>query len=332
MNRILRELGFEDLWLSRSRPHGVGHQVSRIIRVIQSRILPARMKKGTVVFCQTPFPLFWSPTHVAFLRNARRNGAFVVTLLHDINTARGRVRSDEDGLSPESRDFIANSDVVISHNRRMTDWLSARGIPKEKLIDLEIFDYLADGFSPVPATSFERCVTIAGNLGQRKAGYLSDLGTIEDVDWRLFGPKFNPNDTKGPTIHYCGCFPPDDIPRHLTTGFGLVWDGDSVDTCAGDHGTYLRINNPHKLSLYLASGLPVIVWDQSAAADFVRKHDVGLSVCSLREIGGRLAEVSESDYGRFNRNACSISARLRSGFFTKSAIAKALEHLDKSRL
>ena len=34
-----------------------------------------------------------------------------------------------------------------------------------------------------------------------------------------------------------------------------MWDGPSPDTCAGVYGAYLRYNNPHKTSLYLAAGL-----------------------------------------------------------------------------
>lgn len=330
VNRIVHELGFEDLWLSRRRTSFVGHQFSRIVRMLQSRFLPAGMNKGTIVFCQTMFPLSWSPAHIAFLRNARRHGASVVTLFHDIDVARGRTLADADGLSRDSRDFLDNSDVAISHNARMTEWLAARGVDRAKIVDLGIFDYLADGFEPAADAPFERCVTIAGNLGLHKAGYLADLGGIADVDWRLFGPMFDPDRTKGPTLRHCGCFPPDEIPRRLTAGFGLVWDGTSVDSCAGGHGEYLRINNPHKLSLYLASGLPVIVWDESAAADFVRENDVGFAVRSLREIGARLAVLSEADYSRFKRNARGVSAKLRAGHFTKAALAKALALVDNT--
>ena len=330
VNRIVHGQGFEDLWLARQRTSFVGHQYSRAVRMLQSRLLPARIEKGTVVFCQTPFPLSWSPAHVSFLRNARRRDARVITLFHDIDVARGRTLADADGLSRDSRDFLENSDVVISHNARMTDWLSDHGIDREKVVDLEIFDYLADGFTPSGEAPFERCVTIAGNLGLHKAGYLADLGRITDVDWRLYGPMFDPDRTKGPTIRHNGCFPPSEIPRHLASGFGLVWDGTSVESCAGGHGEYLRINNPHKLSLYLAAGLPVIVWDEAAAADFVRNHDVGLSVPSLRNLGPALAQVTPERYAAFKRNALAISEKLRSGHFTKTALAKALAILDNT--
>lgn len=331
INRIVHGMGFEDRWLARRLPTFVGHQISRIVRMAQSRFLSSRLGVDDVVFCQTPFPLSWSPAHVAFLRNARRRGAIVVTLFHDIDTARGRVEAESDGLSRESRDFLRVSDAVISHNSRMTAWLAKAGVDASKIVDLEIFDYLIDGFEPSSAVSSGRSVAIAGNLGLHKAGYLAELGSVTDVEWNLFGPMFDAGRTKGPTIHYRGCFPPDEIPRRLTAGFGLVWDGDSTRTCAGGHGEYLRLNNPHKLSLYLASGLPVVVWNESAASDFVRAHGVGISVASLQEVGPAVSALSDAAISRMKRNAVAVSAKLRAGHFTRAALERAIARARQRR-
>ena len=50
---------------------------------------------------------------------------------------------------------------------------------------------------------------------------------------------------------------------------GLIWDGAS-DSSDEDIGmkNYTRYNNPHKLSCYMAAGLPVIVWEKSAISKF----------------------------------------------------------------
>ena len=53
--------------------------------------------------------------------------------------------------------------------------------------------------------------------------------------------------------------------------WGLVWDGNSIDTCSGNFGEYLRLNAPFKFSLYLAAKRPVVVWRESAMAEYVRK-------------------------------------------------------------
>ena len=61
-------------------------------------------------------------------------------------------------------------------------------------------------------------------------------------------------------------------------------------------GKYLKINNPHKLSLYLAVGLPVVIWDEAAEAEFVLKENVGFTVKSLYDLPEKLEAVSDNDY------------------------------------
>ena len=151
-----------------------------------------------------------------------------------------------------------------------------------------------------------------------------ELGQILSVVFQLMG--INYDDTyENSNVTYLGAFSPDDVPNHLTNGFGLVWDGDSLDTCSGPTGNYLRYNNPHKLSLYLASGLPVIVWGDSAEADFVLKNGLGLTVSSLRELETQLADLSEEEYSVFLSNVRKVSKQLRDGHFLKQALSRSIK-------
>ena len=106
----------------------------------------------------------------------------------------------------------------------------------------------------------------------------------------------------------------------MVNGFGLVWDGNSADTCSGNTGDYLRYNNPHKLSMYLASGLPVIIWSQAAEAPLVLEKGVGIAVSSLREIPEVLSGVDAVRYGKMRERVLALSGELRSGYYTKRAI------------
>ena len=113
----------------------------------------------------------------------------------------------------------------------------------------------------------------------------------------------------------------------LEGGFGLIWNGDSMETCDGDMGNYLRYNSPHKLSLYLAAGMPVIIWEEAAAAEFVREHGVGIAVSSLRELPEILHNVTKERYEEYLKNIVPLSEKLRSGAYTKRAIRAAEEIL-----
>ena len=114
---------------------------------------------------------------------------------------------------------------------------------------------------------------------------------------------------------------------HLQGGFGLVWDGDSAHTCSGMYGEYLKINNPHKASLYLASGFPIIVWSQSALADFVRNNNCGIFVNSLFEIEETLKSISEGEYQELIKNSKMIGRKIRQGHYLKTAVEKCEKEL-----
>lgn len=64
-------------------------------------------------------------------------------------------------------------------------------------------------------------------------------------------------------VMYKGSFKPEQI-DHIHGSWGLVWDGNSIEGCEGELGNYLKINAPHKISLYIAAEL----------SEKVRKGDV----------------------------------------------------------
>ncbi len=132
-------------------------------------------------------------------------------------------------------------------------------------------------------------------------------------------------------ICYKGSFPADELPAHLEGSFGLVWDGESASTCSGIFGRYLRINNPHKTSLYLACGMPVVIWDQAALAPFVVENKVGIAVGSLEETGKRIAALSDAQYSEMRANAAEIARKLRRGWFTRCAMETVEEILKGGR-
>ncbi|MBT8943652.1 galactofuranosyltransferase, partial [Lactobacillus delbrueckii subsp. bulgaricus] len=85
----------------------------------------------------------------------------------------------------------------------------------------------------------------------------------------------------------------------LNSGFGLIWYGSSIETCDGAFGNYLRYNDPHKLSLYLASALPVIIWSQAAEASFIIDNNLGLTIDSLNDLPKVLNKVTKEEYEHF---------------------------------
>ena len=83
------------------------------------------------------------------------------------------------------------------------------------------------------------------------------------------------------------------------------------------------IINPHKLSLYLSSGLPVIIWKEAAEADFVEKQGVGICVDSLKELSAKFEMLDENAYNKYAESVRELSEKLRTGQFGKYAILSA---------
>ena len=129
---------------------------------------------------------------------------------------------------------------------------------------------------------------------------------------------------------YCGSFLPNIIPYNLNGSFGLIWDGDTVSECTGLMGEYTRYNNPHKLSMYIAAGLPVIVWKESAIARFVIDNNIGLTVNNLTEIEGYIKKLDNNDYNDFLRNIKKLQKEVCSGYFTNKALTKVEEIIQES--
>ena len=169
-------------------------------------------------------------------------------------------------------------------------------------------------------------IAIAGNLAKVKAGYIPkifDEGHNQGLEVNLFGTRYE-DDGINKNLIYHGAFPPEELAAHLKGDFGLVWDGLEAVTCAGNTGNYLRYNNPHKASMYLSAGMPVIVWSEAAIADFVLANGVGITVDSLYDLEDRINSISPAEYEILCQNAQEISKKLRNGYYTSSAIEKAI--------
>ena len=123
---------------------------------------------------------------------------------------------------------------------------------------------------------------------------------------------------------YHGSFDADILPGMLDSSFGLVWDGPVSNTCAGNMGNYMRFNNPHKVSLYISAGIPVIIWSEAALAGLVKDNKIGFTVSSLEEIPERLRSVTDEEYMSYISNLKPLQRQVRDGYFLKEAVKTAV--------
>ena len=283
------------------------------------------VRRGAVLVLQHPYRAP-DPERERVLRALKEEkGVRFIAVVHDAEKVRDYCMTPY--MEHEFSFMLETADIFIVHNEVMRDYFLRQRIPAESLITLGLFDYLCKEWKENHEEYEPGKVVYAGSMMQDKSPFLAKLKEVPRVEYHLYGPYYEEKLISGDNIIYHGSVPPDELPGKLMRGFGLVWDGDSIDTCSGKTGEYLRFNNPHKLSLYLAAGLPVIIWKYAEKAEFVKNHHCGVLVESLYELPNLLRGISEGDYREYSDNALEISKQLRNGVYTKTAIEEAERRL-----
>ena len=283
----------------------------------------SQLKSGDQLLIQFPM-LHHSFFTTRLVRKIQRRGVQVYFIIHDLEALR-YANLDTVPLKHKIRVHLQESsllkvaDGVIAHNPIMKSVLVEKGIPEHKLVSLEIFDYLIPNHQEKDGLSKDQPIIVAGNLAQEKAGYLYQLPARPA--YNLYGVGFDESRALANETYF-GSFLPDELPAALEGGFGLVWDGDSAETCSGVFGEYLRYNNSHKASLYLAAGFPLVVWKQSALSHFVLENGCGIAVESLHDLSQAIEQLDDKDYQDLVEKTKYIGKKIRDGFFLTNALNK----------
>lgn len=333
--RIDLEQIFEDCGMKRmSIPSIEGErESSHIFKTIHSHLKVAStweerlslLKAGDAIILQFPV-VEHSVLLFNILKKIKRRGIRVILFIHDLELFRYTKRSDITikrrlRLHFEETTVLSVADTIVIHNKKMREALSRRlNINANKMIVLDLFDYLIPDYSETKIKMRDKSgpIVISGNLHPQKAGYAYDLP--DRPEFNLYGVNYQNQGKKN--VEYKGSYSSEEIPFAMEGSFGLVWDGPSGETCEGPFGEYLKINNPHKASLYLASGIPVIIWEEAALADYITSHGAGTTIKSLDEIDDIISEISNDEYIQMKNNANKISKDLRNGTYTKKALEK----------
>ena len=193
----------------------------------------------------------------------------------------------------------------------MAAYLNGQGVKEERLLPLQVQDWLVNG--PIPECTMDMSVCILGELGRKRSYYLHELPKGK-VRWHLYGDSWK-NNPKRPDIVYHGGKADD-----LEGSFGLVWEGMSASTVTGAQGAYMMVTSPCKAGAYLTRGMPLIVWKWSALAKLVEAHHLGLVVDRVSDIPAALAKLSAEDYAAMAASARAWGEKLRKGDMTRAAL------------
>ena len=254
---------------------------------------------------------------------AHLRGCKIITLIHDLDSFRRRRLT-----IPHEISRLNHSDSIIVHRERMKNWLHENGI-KANLEVLGVFDYLSDRQSSGKnlAASHPR-VLFVGALSTFHSDFLYKLGrSPRSFDMVLYGNGFEPDKFEGQVDHK-GYTRSDDLIATAEGEYGLVWYGSSLEGGVGPEGEYLQYNAPHKLSLYIRCGLPVIIWKKAALASFVEENGIGICVSSLLDLDAIITQMTKESYNALRMNVAKVNERISQGYYCKEAIQKAYAKLS----
>ena len=245
-------------------------------------------------------------------------GAKVIFLVHDVQCIR---------FNKQTREIqkLNNASLLLVHTEAMKHKLEELGVTTPMNV-IQLFDYYSDDSMTAAEDVIDHKydVVFAGNLA--KSEFLPKIfasNEKQSIHFLLYGMLGDLVIPETGNIIYKGVFNPSNT-GSILGGWGLVWDGDSIDTCTGDMGGYLRYNSSHKTSLYLVSGIPVIVWECSSLADWVKEQHIGIVIASLRDIGSAIDGIANEEYHQMVKNAQKIGEKLRNGCFLKQTLNPAL--------
>lgn len=248
-----------------------------------------------------------------------------ICIVHDLDV----IRNPDNGVY-DDLEVLRLFDVIICHNHKMKSFLESK-IEGCKVLSIDIFDYLYSGNNnSVNYSDLPRSIFVIGNLNPMKAAYLYELKDLS-LPLKVYGPNCSV-DLLPSMVSWEGVLDMHKAALDRVDGFGLVWDGTSAEFLDGEWGKYLHFNTPHKLSMYLTLGIPVIVSKESAMAKFVSDEKVGIIVGSIAEACDKVLSTSKPEWEQFVENVNRIRDRIASGHYTRRAVSQALDLVCVSRL
>lgn len=325
-NIILHAMGFVPLYIKQSDHQGFNRYIRQIKCLAQWEEQLSGLIKDDLIVLQYP-PLENSLFLMRLFERISKRDVKIVTLIHDFIPLTVAPLYKKLLYLKEDSDILKLSSCLIVHNDKMAAYLYKKGVSREKVVPLGIFDYCMDTFNTDLAaqrlTGRDQPVIISGTLNPEFSGkYLERLP--ENMEFNLFGKGYIDRGEKN--IHYYGSFSSTDLPYKFSGSFGLVWYGDRSDRCSSKINNYLKIINPHRTSSYLAAEIPVICWSKMAVADFILEHNCGFVVDSLYDIADIVRNMTDTDYEKMRHNAAQIGEKLRNGYFLRKAMEQIINH------
>ena len=270
----------------------------------------ARVGYGDIVVYQSPS---WNGREYDqnFIRKCKILNTKIITFIHDVPPL---MFPSNYYLMPEYIEMYNQSDLVVVPSEQMKERLIQEGLTVQKIIIQGMWDHVHD--YPLRQPAFQKKLSFAGSV--ERFEHLSNWAYSTPLD--IFSESNQEN--RNPRVFFKGWKTDPELLLALSEGgFGLVW-GTSENPA--DEADYYRLNISHKVSTYLAAGIPVVVPSYLSNASFIREKGLGYVVDSLEEANRLVEETTAEAYQYMVENVYKVSYALKQGYFTKKLLIDAV--------
>lgn len=303
----LNLIGYDNINNNQSRRHNIQEAVLGVVQ------------PGDLVVVQFPM---W--THLNFQAEffdyiKRIESVRMVALIHDIPTWMFTKDDDYDRENDFWLNQLKKFDLIMVGNDKMGHKLQDDGV-SVPMVAMRIWDYLYQG--PHRDKTF-----------QKKLYYVSGRDIV-DLDYQASTPLYFYNKSVSDDVRsngsvvWLGRQPSDDIVSQIDGGFGIVVSENIKEKSNMNFVFYNQYNNPTKLSLYLAAGIPIIVSSKTAHAQMVIDQGIGLVIDDLNEIDNRLSRITAEDYQQMLQNIKPWQEAVSGGYFVTRSLMAMTRYLD----
>lgn len=249
-----------------------------------------------------------------FVHGTHERGGKIIAFVHDAEF----LRYPQTNPVQTWKEYLNSYDVVMVNTPEEKRRVAAAGVIRP-IIETGPWGYIQP-ISPRDP-QFSRTIHYAGNLVEWKSGFMANVP--EKLKIRLYGSRDGDADlgyTIAKSVKRMGSFSQERLALALSNGFGLVWDENSKH----QYTEYAMINMPHKLSLYLSLGLPVIAKKGSEVGNFVDANHLGIVVDDLADLVPIMNDMTEDSYRAMADGIKPMERLIRTGRHTQLAALRAI--------
>lgn len=287
------------------------NNTNKLFRALKVLRTTMSVSKNDYIIIQYPLPrgLNWMAEILTKIRKC-------VFIIHDLYELR------IENFSGDEARKIKRAYGIVSHNRKMTKFLTDSGIDEKKIVNLKVFDYLIEPEEIPMHDKDESILCFAGNLA--KSEFIYNISSkVTNLGVNIYGANYNEN--KNNALLYQGSFDSEIIHKEIKGKLGLVWDGKSVNTCDGSFGKYMKYNNPHKVSMYISAAMPIVIWKEAALAEFVEENKIGFTIDKIDDIYEIDKNLDAEQYRTINNNLIKLREKVIHGKMLETALDKIFE-------